>query len=178
MVHARVAENFAVILRAWSNRDADAMEPHVSRDYLERAREAVDLFDRNFQVNGIEGAKLRDVALRLPDGSAQSDRVEAYIAFVARDWIEDLRTGDVLAGDPELPRAFTKCWTFVFEGRRRWVIDRIESVWDGPAEDMAGEQWPGLPTGWYSPRDRPATPRYWDGSGWGARRPEGVTAGQ
>jgi hypothetical protein len=148
------------------------MLPYVSRDHLYRAREAADALDRDFQVNRIEDLDLRDVAvLRPSDDDSPAEPVCAYVAFRARDWIEDVRTGEVLDGDAGAPQAFTERWTFVSEGRRGWVIDQVESMWTGSAEGSALEEWPGLPAGSYSRRDRPSTWRRWDGARWVAPEP-------
>jgi predicted lipid-binding transport protein (Tim44 family) len=172
-----VANNFTLILRDWSNRNAEAMAPGVSSRYLAWARDALDALDREFQINGIADAELRDVALARPSDEAATGPVDAYLGFVARDWKEDLRTGEILDGDATAPRAFTKRWTFVSEGRRGWVVDRIESVWTGPVEEMAEGGWPGLPAGWYSTKEDPSAWRQWDGSAWVDAGDEGADAG-
>jgi len=165
-MHGLVAETFTAVLRAWNNRDADAMRSHVSRSYLDTARKALDALDRDFQVNRIEDVKLRNVAVQRPADGRRYVPVDAYLAFVARIWLEDLRTGDVLSGDAEAPRAFTQRWTFVFERRHGWVTDHAESIWTASAERMSAVEWPGLPAGWYSTRGRASSWRQWDGEAW------------
>src|SRR2546430_10896074 len=130
-VHTRVKSSFGAIPRAWSNRDADALETLVSRDYLARARGVIDTQDRDFQVTRLEDDELLDVAVERPGQGAKT--VNAYLAFVARNWLQDLRTGEVLSGSEETLRGFVQRWTFVFEGRDGWVPDRGGFVRSAPA---------------------------------------------
>ena len=169
-VHARVKGSFGAIPRAWSNRDADALEKLVSSDYLARARGVIDTQDRDFQVTRLEDDELLDVAVERPGQGAKT--VNAYLAFVARNWLEDLRTGEVLSGSEETLRGFVQRWTFVFEGRIGWVTHRVRSVWTGPAEDLPRGAWPGLKPGWYSRSKRPAAWRRWTGESWKKARGE------
>jgi predicted lipid-binding transport protein (Tim44 family) len=167
-LHGRIQESFSAVLHAWSNRDPDLMRPYVSQAHLERAREAADQLDRDYQINYIKALDLRDVAVRRPPDDRPGGPVEVYLSFLARDWIEDLRSGEVLEGDSAELQAFTERWTFVREGRRGWVIDYVESMWSGPAEGTDPEDWLGLPPGSYARRARPATWRQWDGVEWDA----------
>jgi predicted lipid-binding transport protein (Tim44 family) len=167
-LHGRLQESFSDVLHAWSNRDPDLMRPYVSQAHLDRAREAADQLDREYQVNYIKALELRDVAVRRPPDDRPGGPVEVYVSFIARDWIEDLRSGEVLEGDSSELQAFTERWTFVREGRRGWVIDFVESMWTGPAEGTDPEDWLGLPPGSYTRRARPATWRQWDGVEWDA----------
>jgi pSer/pThr/pTyr-binding forkhead associated (FHA) protein len=168
-LHARLSDSFSEVLHAWSNRDPEKMRPFVSQAHLHRAREAADQLDRDFQINYIKGLELRDVAVRRPTSAdPQAEPAEVYVSFVARDWIEDLRSGEVIEGEAEEPQAFTERWTFVLEGRRGWVIDRVEAVWSGPAEGTDPEDWLGLPPGSYSRRARSTAWRHWDGVVWDA----------
>ena len=143
-LHARVVESFEPVLHAWSNRDSDEMRPYVSDAYLDRTIDSLEELENDFQFNSIEELDLKDVAVRRPSGD-EGEAVEAYLAFLARDWIEDLRTGEVIDGDSSEVRAFLERWTFVREGRRGWVIDRVESVWTGSLDEAASQAWPGLP---------------------------------
>ena len=172
---AGVMESFGPVLHAWSNRDADEMRPYVSDAYLDRTLDALEELENDFQFNSIEELDLKDVAVRRPSGD-EGEAVEAYLAFLARDWIEDLRTGEVIDGDSSEVRAFLERWTFVREGRRGWVIDRVESVWTGSLDDAASQAWPGLPPATYSRRRRPSTWRRWDGERWVTDRPETAAA--
>jgi predicted lipid-binding transport protein (Tim44 family) len=168
LLHRRLDESFSAVLRAWSNRDVEKMRPYVTEAHLGRAWQAADALDRDYQVNYIKELNLRDVAVSRPAPGAAAEPTPVYVSFVARDWIEDLRTGEVIDGDPETLQAIIERWTFVNEGRRGWVIDRVESVWSAPAEQGGAESWPGLPAGWYSLRNRPATWREWTGAEWEA----------
>jgi hypothetical protein len=143
------------------------MQKYVSAGHLARARDTLDQLDRDFQVNYVEDLELKDIAVQRPSGNAATaEPVYAYLAFVARDWIEDLRTGEVIEGDAGEQQAFLERWTFVSEGRRGWVVDNVESVWSGSQEQAASQAWPGLPAGFYSRRNRPSAWRQWDGSSW------------
>ena len=174
-LHGRVVESFEPVLHAWSNRDSDEMRPFVSDAYLDRTLDALEELENDFQINSIEELDLKDVAVRRPSGE-ETEPVEAYLAFLARDWIEDLRTGEVIDGDSSDVRAFLERWTFVREGRRGWVIDRVESVWTGSLDEAASQAWPGLPPATYSRRNRPSTWRRWDGERWVTDRPETAAA--
>src|SRR2546430_14978405 len=110
-VHARVKGSFGAIPRAWSNRDADALEKLVSSDYLARARGVIDTQDRDFQVTRLEDDELLDVAVERPGQGAKT--VNAYLAFVARDWVRGARPWGALSGSVGAPGGFV---------RRQWFV--------------------------------------------------------
>jgi hypothetical protein len=168
LLHGRVADSFVPILRAWSNRDLGLLRPHVSQDYFDRAAKSMDELDENYQMHRTEDDELLDVVVERPLEDEPPDTAAAYLSFVSRYWSVDLRTGEVLAGDPDSAQACTARWTFVFERRRGWVADRLESVWAGPAPDgrMPAQEWPALPAGWYSQAKSPGEWTYWDGAAW------------
>jgi hypothetical protein len=170
-VHESVKRSFGALPRAWSNRDPDALEPLVSTDYLGRARAVIDGQDRDFQVTRVEDDNLHEVAVERPEPGATS--VNAYLSFLGRNWLEDLRTGEILSGSEDSLRGFVQRWTFVFEGRKGWVVHRVRSVWTGPADRHEPRGWPGLPKGWYSRSRRPGAWRRWNGEKWKKPRQEG-----
>ncbi|MEA2410240.1 MAG: hypothetical protein QOC77_801 [Thermoleophilaceae bacterium] len=167
LIHERVAENFGLMWRAQENRDAELLVPFVSDGYLEQSRAAFDELDRQARTHQIEDDRLRDVAVVRPDADAAGDTARAYLAFAVRHSIVDLRTGAVVGGDAVTTRAWTARWTFTFEPRRGWLVDRLEAVWRSRDGQMpAAGEWPGLPAGWYSLRERPSEWTYWDGDAW------------
>jgi hypothetical protein len=167
LLHERVAESFGPIWRAQENRDAQLLVPYVSEGYLERSRESFAELDRQARTHRIEHDRLRDVAVVRPAADAAADSAQAYLAFAVRHSIVDLRTGEVVGGDAVTTRAWTARWTFAFEPRRGWVVDRLEAMWRSRDGQMpAAGEWPGLPAGWYSLRDRPSEWTYWDGAAW------------
>jgi hypothetical protein len=167
LLHERVSEGFGPIWRAQENRDAKLLLPYVSDGYLERSRDSFDELDRQARTHRIEDDRLRDVAVVRPGDGAPSDTAQAYLAFAVRHSIVDLRTGAVVGGDAVTTRAWTARWTFTFEPRRGWLVDRLEAVWRSQDGQMpAAGEWPGLPAGWYSLRDRPSEWTYWDGATW------------
>ena len=167
LLHERVSEGFGPIWRAQENRDAKFLLPYVSDGYLERSRESFDELDRQARTHRIEDDRLRDVAVVRPADGAPSDTAQAYLAFAVRHSIVDLRTGAVVGGDAVTTRAWTARWTFKFEPRRGWLVDRLEAVWRSQDGQMpAADESPGLPAGWYSLRDRPSEWTYWDGAAW------------
>lgn len=166
LLHGRVADSFAPILRAWSNRDLGLLRPHVSEEYFERAAKSMDELDENYQMHRTEDDDLLDVAVERPLEDEPTDVAAAYLWFVARYWSVDLRTGKVIAGDPDSLRACTVRWTFVFEGRRGWVADRLESLWAAPDDRPSDHEWPALPPGWYARARTPEEWMYWDGAAW------------
>jgi hypothetical protein len=165
-LHERVDESFGPIWLAQENRDIEVLRPYVSQAYVERSEQAFDALDRAAQMHEIEDDELRDVAVARPDGETFDDTAQVYLLFSVRHSTIDLRTGEVLSGDPA-PRAWTACWTLVRESRSGWVVDRLAAVWRGePKRRLAPGKWPGLPAGWYSRRDRPSEWAYWDGTAW------------
>ena len=170
-VHEAVARGFKTIPRAWGNRDVDALESLVSTDYLARARAVIDDQDAEFLVTLVEDDRLREVAVERPEEGAAT--VNAYLAFVARNWMEDLRTGDILSGSEDTLRGLVQRWTLVFEGRNGWVVHRVRSIWTGPAEPIEERAFPGLERGWYSRSKRPGAWRRWNGTKWKRPRQEG-----
>jgi inner membrane protein import complex subunit Tim44-like protein len=166
LLHGRVADSFAPILRAWSNRDLGLLRPYVSEEYLERAAKSMDELDENYQMHRTEDDDLLDVAVERPFEDEPTDVAAAYLWFVSRYWSVDLRTGKVIAGDPDSVRACTVRWTFVFERRHGWVADRLESIWAGPDLRPSEQEWPALPAGWYARARTPDEWMYWDGATW------------
>ena len=168
VLHDLVAERFSAIWRAQENRDAELLVPHVSDDYLERSRASFEELDRQARTHRIEDERLRDVAVAWPAEDAAPDTAQAYLAFMVRHSIVDLRTGAIVGGDAVTTRAWTACWTFTLDPRRGWLVDRLAAVSRSQDGRMpAAGEWPGLPAGWYSLRDRPSEWRYWDGAAWG-----------
>ena len=167
LLHELVSERFGVIWRAQQNRDAELLTPHVSDAYLERSRKEFDELDRQAHTHQIEDDRLRDVAVVRPPDDRPGDTAQAYLAFAVRHSIVDLRTGAVVGGDAVNTRAWTARWTFTLDPRRGWLVDRLEAVWRSRDGRMpAAGEWPGLPAGWYSRRDRPSEWAYWDGAAW------------
>jgi hypothetical protein len=166
-LHERVSESFGPMWRAQENRDAELLVPFVSDAYLEQSRDSFDELDRQARTHRIEDERLRDVAVVRPADDAAGDTAQAYLAFAVRHSIVDLRTGAVVGGDAVTTRAWTARWTFTFEPRRGWLVDRLVAMWRSKDGRMpAAGEWPGLPEGWYSLRDRPSEWTYWDGAAW------------
>jgi hypothetical protein len=167
LLHDLVSERFGVLWRAQANRDAELLVPYVSDSYLEQSRDSFDELDRQARAHRIEDERLRDVAVVRPADDAPGDTAQAYLAFAVRHSVVDLRTGAVVGGDAVTTRAWTARWTFKFEPRRGWLVDRLVAVWRSKDGRMpARGEWPGLPEGWYSLRDRPSEWTYWDGAAW------------
>jgi hypothetical protein len=167
VLHERVAESFGPMWRAQENRDAELLVPYVSDGYLERSRKSLDELDRQARTHRIEDDRLHDVAVVRPAADAAADTAHAYLAFAVRHSIVDLRTGAVVGGNAVTTKTWTARWTFTFEPRRGWLIDRLDAASrlpDGGTPTDGG--WPGLPAGWYSLRDRPSEWTYWDGAAW------------
>ena len=166
LLHERVDESFGPIWRAQENRDADLLRPHVSQAYLERSEESFDTLDRAAQMHQIDDDELHDIAVARPEGDAFDGTAQVYLLFSVRHSTVDLRSGQVVSGDPA-PRAWTACWTYVQEPRRGWVVDRLAALWRARDKRRpAPGKWPGLPAGWYSHRERPSEWLYWDGGAW------------
>lgn len=163
-VHEAVSRGFEAIPRAWGNRNADGLEGYVSSDYLARARAVIDGQDDEFQVTCVEDDRLREVAVERPEEGATN--VHAYLAFVARNWLEDLRTGEILSGSEDTLRGMVQRWTVVFEDGKGWVVHRVRSLWTGPAEPIEAGAFPGIDNGWYSRSRSPGAWRRWNGAKW------------
>ncbi len=169
-LHDCVRDAFPQIQRAWNDRDLDVFSRLATDAYVSRARPVVDELDRNLQINRIEGPDLRDVAVSRPRQDADGTQADAYLAFVLRDWLEDLRTTEIIRGDPEALLSFVERWSFVFDEARGWALDRVSTVWSGGSTND-GVELRGLPAGRYSRRDAPARWVEWDGSAWTPESP-------
>jgi hypothetical protein len=176
-LHARVAESFTPLVRAWSNRDADSMRPYASREYVRKARETFDALDAGLKAIHTADDALCHILVERPRSSMRSEPVYAYAAIVARTWLEDLRTGETLGGLATTLHAFTQRWTFVFEPPRGWVTDSVDVVWAAAGDRSLASEWHGVPAGWYSRGDRPLTWTRWTGTRWVEGRARGVKAG-
>jgi predicted lipid-binding transport protein (Tim44 family) len=166
-LHETIREVFPAIQRAWTNRDLRVLADLTTDDYVARARPVIDKLDRKLQVNRIEDVQLCDAAVAPARADAGTKRADAYLAFVLRDWLEDLRNNDVIRGDPESLLAFVEHWSFAFDPERGWLLDRVRIVWEGTA-DSGDVQLCGLPPGRYWRPGGPANWNEWDGSAWSA----------
>jgi hypothetical protein len=124
---SRVAECFDTVQSAWTQRDAEALRPYVSDAMYERVDAAFDDFEDVVQVNRVADLKLEGMALgRIDFGAADGhDRLVVDIAFRARDWLEDLRTGAVLQGNREGLTRFVQQWTLIRDPEVGWVVDAV-----------------------------------------------------
>jgi hypothetical protein len=162
---ARIDTSFPAVQQAWSNRDEEALRPIVSDAYLARSRPVMEGLDRDLQVNRIEGYELRDVRLRAREGSDEGD-VHAYLGFITRDWVEDLRTGQVVRGRPDELVSFVERWTFAPHPERGWVLDKVSPVSRWKGKVPAARLWKDLPPARYTRREDPDSSEEWDGTRW------------
>jgi predicted lipid-binding transport protein (Tim44 family) len=164
-LHEFVRESFPRVQQAWTDRDVETLSGLTTDAYVARARPVIDDLDKKLRVNRIENADLCDVAVSQPEKGAEATQREAYLAFVLRDWLEDLRTTEVVSGDPETLLSFVERWSFRFDDARGWLLDRVSTVWEGrPADGRATLR--DLPAGRYSRPQAPARWVEWDGSAW------------
>jgi hypothetical protein len=162
-----VGPTFTALQRAWSNRDADLIQGLVSERFQVTAERAFDALDADLLGAGAQDSQLTHVAVRRPHGGVTARAEHVYLNYVARIWVEDLRTGEVIDGDPAAARGFAQHWTFAFDPGDGWVLDQIEPLAERSA--ITTTNWDELPAGWYSRPDRPAAFVEWDGRTWRAR---------
>jgi len=161
----RVEECFRGVQTVWGQRDAGGSRPFVSDELYRTNQEELTQFDRDLVVNRIEDLRLDEVALTSPVEPSEEEPTETFtalIGFTARDWIEDLRTGETVEGDAESTAYFQQRWHFVHDRRRRWVLDVVEPV----AHRLESSEALPRPPGWYSDGMRLDRWAYWDGERW------------
>jgi Tim44-like domain len=128
-LRGRIVECVQALQPAWSNRDLEAISPYVSDELYAQCADNFDLLDERFQVDRIDGVRLETAApetMAFGENGA-ADCFVARVVFIARVWLEDLRTGQVLEGDRHSARRFTQRWAFVRESGG-WVVDAVEQV--------------------------------------------------
>ena len=96
----RVNECFFAVQQAWANRDGEALAPYVSESLRASMEQEFDELEAQYLANRLEDLELDEVRLASPPGPGESS-FDADVAFSAREWTEDLRTGRPAAGDPD-----------------------------------------------------------------------------
>ena len=120
-VRAWVSESFPAIQAAWSSGSADRLEPYLSARLSDHLAQQLAALRRDGVVNRVEDPRLLEVGV-LPRRS--TDPV-VEVAFAARDWLADVRTGAVLDGDPHRDALFRQHWHLLRGGPTGWLLDRV-----------------------------------------------------
>jgi predicted lipid-binding transport protein (Tim44 family) len=120
-VRVWVSESFPAIQAAWSSGSADRLEPYMSARLSEHLSQQLAGLRRDGVVNRVEEPRLLEVHV-LPRRS--TDPV-VEVAFAARDWLADLRSGAVLDGDPHRDALFRQHWHLLRGGPTGWLLDRV-----------------------------------------------------
>jgi predicted lipid-binding transport protein (Tim44 family) len=126
-VRERVNECFFAVQQAWANRDGEALAPYVSESLRASMEQEFDELEAQYLANRLEELELHEVRLASPPGPGEAS-FDADVAFSAREWTEDLRTGRPAAGDPGAPMRFEQRWRFARRKDGAWVIDEVAAV--------------------------------------------------
>jgi predicted lipid-binding transport protein (Tim44 family) len=120
----RVRECFQPVQAAWANRDGDALARYVTPSLRAEMEREFDELEAAYRANRLDDLQLRDVRLLAPPG-AEDQAFDAEVSFEAREWVEDLRTGRPVEGEPRSPQRFDQRWRFVRGKGGSWVIDEV-----------------------------------------------------
>jgi hypothetical protein len=125
---ARVKEAFFPIQLSWEHRSVEESRPFVSDALFERHKLQLDGLEKQNRVNRIQDLQLSEVDIvRIynvtDDGE---DRFVAYIACSARDWVEDVNTGQMVNGNKTSSSDFEQYWSFARHTQYGWVLDEIQ----------------------------------------------------
>lgn len=123
----RVRECFFVVQQAWANRDGEALAPYVSESLRATMEEEFDELETHHLANRLDDLELHEVRVVAPPGPGDAG-FDADVAFTAREWTEDLRTGRPAGGDPDAPMRFEQRWRFARRKDGSWVIDEVAAV--------------------------------------------------
>ena len=169
----RVGECFYPIQWSWERREVESSRPYVSDALYERHKLQLEGLERQLRRNRIADLALHEVELvRLHNVAEDSeDRFVAYVGCSARDWVEDVRTGSVVNGNPVTPTYFQQYWSFSRDGERGWVLDEIQQASEAQYHESApivddDEGPPAKPANWYVDPYGKAKWRWWDGANW------------
>ena len=120
----RVRECFLPVQAARANRDGEALAQYVTPTLRAEMEREFDELEVAYRANRIDDLELREVRIPTPPG-AEDDAFDAELSFGAREWVEDLRTGRPVEGDPRSPQRFDQRWRFVRGKGGSWVIDEV-----------------------------------------------------
>lgn len=135
----RVHECFYPIQWSWEKRDVESSRPFVSDALYERHKLQLDGLERQFRRNRIADLALHEVELvRMHNVTDDSeDRFVAYVGCSARDWVEDVRTGQVVNGNAAAPTYFQQYWSFSRHPEYGWVLDEIQQASEAEYHETA-----------------------------------------
>ena len=135
----RVYECFYPIQWSWEKRDVESSRPFVSDSLYERHRLQLEGLEKQHRRNRIADLALHEVELvRMHNVTDDSeDRFVAYIGCSARDWVEDVRTGQVVNGNAAAPTYFQQYWSFSRHPEYGWVLDEIQQASEAEYHETA-----------------------------------------
>jgi hypothetical protein len=129
----RVRGCFPPIQESWEHRRIEESRPYVSDALYERHRMQLEGLEKQGRVNRISNPQLHDVEIVRIHNVADDgeDRFVAYIACSARDWVEDVKTGEVVNGNKQTRSQFEQYWSFSRHPEHGWVLDEIQQRSEG-----------------------------------------------
>ena len=135
----RVYDCFYPIQWSWEKRDVDSSRAFVSDSLYERHRLQLEGLEKQHRRNRIADLALHEVELiRMHNVTDDSeDRFVAYIGCSARDWVEDVRTGQVVNGNATAPTYFQQYWSFARHPEHGWVLDEIQQASEAEYHETA-----------------------------------------
>jgi predicted lipid-binding transport protein (Tim44 family) len=123
----RVRDCFFAVQHAWANRDGEALAPYVSESLRATMEQEFDELEAQYLATRLEELELHEVRVVSPPGPDEAF-FDVDVAFTAREWTEDLRTGRPAGGDPDAPMRFEQLWRFARRKDGSWVIDEVAAV--------------------------------------------------
>jgi len=129
----RVRVCFPPIQKSWEERRIEDSRPYVSDALYERHHMQLEGLEKQGRVNRISNPQLHDVEIVRIYNVADDgeDRFVAYIACSARDWVEDIKTGEVVNGNKQTRSQFEQYWSFSRHPGYGWVLDEIQQRSEG-----------------------------------------------
>ena len=129
----RVRACFPPIQKSWEDRRIEESRAYVSDALYERHSMQLEGLEKQGRVNRISNPQLHDVEIVRIYNVADDgeDRFVAYIACSARDWVEDIKTGEVVNGNKQTRSQFEQYWSFSRHPEHGWVLDEIQQRSEG-----------------------------------------------
>jgi hypothetical protein len=129
----RVRVCFPPIQKSWEDRRIEDSRPYVSDALYERHHMQLEGLEKQGRVNRISNPQLHDVEIVRIYNVADDgeDRFVAYIGCSARDWVEDIKTGEVVNGNKQTRSQFEQYWSFSRHPEYGWVLDEIQQRSEG-----------------------------------------------
>ncbi|HVI27832.1 Tim44 domain-containing protein [Hansschlegelia sp.] len=114
------------VQRAWSDQDISRMRSLATPEMVEVFAEDVAQDASRGVINRVSDVKLLQGDLAEAWRENGRDYATVAMRYQLKDWTEDLESGRVVDGDPNVPTEAVELWTFVRANGGRWLLSAIQ----------------------------------------------------